>query len=121
MLYECIECKHEISSDAWRCPNCGCKDAGELAQLASHAKWRAEREFEKDRDDPGWREREAAEQAARKKKEAKKIFILELIELIKLSSYVIISILILVYLGWYISFAILIGTIIGFILWTLFG
>lgn len=83
MLYECIECKHKISADAWRCPNCGCKDAGELAELHYLSRERAKWEFELDRKDPGWRERRAAAWAAKeaanaaeeKERVKKKIFL----------------------------------------------
>lgn len=74
MLYECTECKHQISSDAWRCPNCGCKDAGSLAEAVylEHQKFLREIviEREKDRTDPGWRQREAEERAARYREHA---------------------------------------------------
>lgn len=72
MLYECIECKHQISSDAWRCPNCGSKDAGSRAEEAYSEHQRLlreiEREREKDRTDPGWRQREAENRAAHARK-----------------------------------------------------
>lgn len=57
MLYECTECKHQISSDAWRCPNCGSKDAGSRAEKAYLEHQLFLEELEKDRTDPGWRGR----------------------------------------------------------------
>lgn len=64
MLYECPECQHLISADAWRCPNCGSKDAGEIAKgvydECQHQLWEAA----KDRNDPGWRSREKLQREA---------------------------------------------------------
>lgn len=68
MLYECVECMHPISSDAWRCPNCGCKDAGSVAESAYEDRQQRLWEAERDRTDPGWRERESENIAAAKEK-----------------------------------------------------
>ena len=38
MLYKCVECDHEISDNAYRCPNCGTSDAGERARAAAKAR-----------------------------------------------------------------------------------
>ena len=61
-LYKCLECKHEISSSARSCPNCGAEDAGMSAYQEERQKERERDrlEREKDRLEPGWRERKEA-------------------------------------------------------------
>lgn len=66
-LYECVECNHKISDDAWRCPNCGCKDAGKLAESSYTRKMEYLLNEQRDKAEPGWREREAKEAQERSK------------------------------------------------------
>lgn len=57
MLYECIECGHSISEDAWRCPNCGAREAGANALYVHSLMQRGVADLAKDQTDPGWRAR----------------------------------------------------------------
>jgi Flp pilus assembly protein TadB len=75
MLYKCVECNHEIADDAWRCPHCGTNDAGARASAAKsqyeayEARQRQlKAEAERDKTDPGWREREEQTRIAQQEK-----------------------------------------------------
>jgi hypothetical protein len=61
MLYKCLECDHEISVDAGRCPNCGAEDAGLRARSRAWELEACTKQAERDQKEPGWQEREARE------------------------------------------------------------
>lgn len=72
MLYKCVECGHEIARDAWRCPKCGTEDAGGRAVvgavLAGWSSAELREQAERDKTDPGWREREKQSRLAEEEK-----------------------------------------------------
>jgi len=68
VLYNCVECDHKISGDAWRCPNCGTSEAGSRAIAAAEMIKNYERNIargkeikkeneDRDKIDPTWREK----------------------------------------------------------------
>ncbi len=68
MLYKCAECDREIAEDASRCPYCGTKDAGERAVRRDMIRDMLAVQEERDRTDPGWRERERLAEQEKKVK-----------------------------------------------------
>lgn len=69
MYSECSTCDHKISWDAYRCPNCGEPDAGKYARWRYEREEQEQRDLERDRVDPGWRERESAARNAKEQAE----------------------------------------------------
>ncbi len=64
MLYPCAECGHQISSETWRCPNCGREDAGSTAKSVYLDALLREMGCEEARTDPSWMEREVSKESA---------------------------------------------------------